>query len=283
MSRGQANLMLGSALLAFFFSLLAFIRGNQAVDLLRKQQLAAAPASATATAMAVVRGTVLEPNGAAIAEVTIWLYRDTGGGYKLINVKLIEENGSFAFYISPVRGTYKVDIDLPGGYVAVGPESYTFTLDTNRLWEFQAERVTLTATPTQTMIPTETRTPLPSFTPPMPPTPTPSPCPPSPTPPGEATLDIPAAARWLIAQAVYDSYYWGEKVDPYDDFMDSPFWGWSQERQQLGLPLSKTVSVTVNEKTYLAVGFLCEILAYEEKDPTRFAVVDYGGRQVNRP
>jgi len=237
------------------------------------------------TAMAVVRGTVLKQDGSYLEEVVVFLDRDTGGGYQLLNVKLINTDGSFAFYISPVQANYWLRVYLPGGWTMVGDNSVKFTLASNKFWEFRARAVTPTPTNTRTMIPTETSSPLPSGTAPVPPTLTITPGPTATVTrtPGEgATLDIPAAARWLIAQAVYESYWQQERVMSYDDFMDSPFWGWSQEQHQLGLPFTKPIYVTVNGKTYVAMGFLCEILAYEETDTSRFAVIDYGGRQINR-
>ena len=87
----------------------------------------------------------------------------------------------------------------------------------------------------------------------------------------------------MIAYAVYDSYREQEKVDPYDDFVDTPFWRWSQEDHQLGLPFTKPVYVTIQGVTYIGVGFLCEVLVMIEGDDMKYAVLDYNGTQINRP
>jgi len=109
----------------------------------------------------------------------------------------------------------------------------------------------------------------------MPPTETPT--------PGLAVLDIPEAARHLIARAVYQSYQEQEDVAYYDDFLYTPFWAWTQVQGQWGLPQTKPIYVTVNGTTYVALGFMCEIAVMVEGDATRFAVLDYAGNRLSVP
>ena len=139
---------------------------------------------------------------------------------------------------------------------------------------------TETPTPRPTVTATEwyvthTATVTPSVTAPMPPTETPT--------PGLAVLDIPEAARHLIARAVYESYWQQERIDPYDDFIYTPFWAWTQVQGQWGLPMTKPIYVTVNGTTYVALGFICEVTVMVEGDATRFAVLDYAGNRLSVP
>lgn len=282
MSAIQARVMIFLLVLTLVFSAATFAQGYEVSALLAQKVTNTPNAEILAEATpVVVRGTVLKQDGSTLLDVSLWLKRDTGAGFIVIAAKPLNADGSFAFYISPVQATYQLQIDLPYGYEMIGANMVQFTLASNKFWEFRARAVTPTVTMTKTMIPTGTATGTPTQTAtPLPPTATATA---TPRPDNGATLDIPPAARWMIAYAVYDSYREQEKVDPYDDFRDTSFWTWSQDEHQLGLPFTKPVYVTIQGVTYIGVGFLCEVLVMVEGDDAKYAVLDYDGRQVSRP
>ena len=91
-----------------------------------------------------------------------------------------------------------------------------------------------------------------------------------------------AMARVIITEETYHSWEVREPLDPYSDFVLSPFWQISQIDHQLGAPLTPVKHAFVQDVEYISVMFECEFIVMRADDTTRFAVLDLTGRQLNK-